>query len=342
MLANILFKLARSEVFGAKGAAGNTSEAFRLTREFPRKFKPKRDSSTKAKFFAGDFHGVSVFNGVNADGQPFTTVYVRIWKCGNNQIRRMEQNLNKPFNGTYRNKLPITQTFKKYLPAVYKKHSKSNLPPMPPPCVYTALRDPVSHFLSGYNEVEVRQLGEYNNKSSTDFPVKSKRALYHHAFPYSENSPELRKTRFKAFVEDLLLEKKVFGQHVVYLHFFAMSRVLVPLKKHKVELKYIPGLSNITSVWPRFMSSTCPNFPAPDTIPKMAIGGQHKSSKDRLGLYKAAKEVWAEGGPIARSICILHAFDYACFPELAENMPLLCKFVYRDHAEDIVRIGTEH
>jgi hypothetical protein len=28
MLANILFKLARSEVFGAKGAAGNTSEAF--------------------------------------------------------------------------------------------------------------------------------------------------------------------------------------------------------------------------------------------------------------------------------------------------------------------------
>jgi hypothetical protein len=209
---------------------------------------------------------------------------------------------------------------------------------MPPPCVYTAVRDPVSHFLSGYNEVEFRQLGEYNNKSSTGFPS----APYHHAFPYSEDSPELRKTRFKAFVEDLLREEKVFGQHWQYRHFYDMSRVLVPLKKHKVELKYIPGLSNITSVWPRFMSSTCPNFPALDTIPKMPISGQHRSSKDRLGLYKAAKEVWAEGGPISRSICILHAFDYACFPELAKNIPLLCKFVYRDHAEDIVRLGTKH
>jgi hypothetical protein len=63
-LANMVFKLARSEVYLMEGAAGNTGAPFRLTRPPPKTIEKKRDSMTLEAFFAGDF-GLSVLHGVN-------------------------------------------------------------------------------------------------------------------------------------------------------------------------------------------------------------------------------------------------------------------------------------
>jgi len=102
-----------------------------------------------------------------------------------------------------------------------------------------------------------------------------------------------------------------------------MSRVLVSLKQYGQKLTgYIPDLANLTSIWPDFMSSRCPQFLDRDSIPTMRVDGQHDSSKDRLGLYRAAKDVWAEGDPISRSLCLVHAFDYACFDDLPGGIPV--------------------
>ena len=347
-LSSALFDLARSEVFaeddpriaiaaeltdrGAKSTNASTSGGL---------------SKTQMKFFAGEF-GSSVFQGVNEKGDPFLTVYAKIWKCGNNQIRFMEKKLFKHVNGTYTDHLQLSQTLGKFIPNMYDSgdeydaNANTNTN-MPPPCIYTAIRDPISHFLSGYNEVEVRQLGEYNNQSHPDWPTHSKPAPYHRKYPYSNESSDLRKHRFKAFVEDLLLEDPTFGSNYVYSHFFAMSRILVILKKYNLGLTgYIPQLDNITSTWPSFVSSECANFPAKESIPIMTKQGQHRSSRDRLGLYQAAKEVWKEDGPISRSLCLLHAFDYACFQDLPEKIPSLCRSVYQDYAETIVRVGTKN
>ena len=317
LLSAYLFQLARAEVF-AEGDPRIVSKGTNSSSDPP---------ITQMKFFAGEF-GASIFKGVNEKGESFATVYVKIWKCGNNQIRWMEKKLYKHLNGTYdmlqlSNALQVEST--------------------PPPCIYTAVRDPISHFLSGYNEVEVRQLGEYNNQSAVDWPSHSKPAPYHLSVPYSSESHELRQERFRKFVQDVLLEEPTFGQHYVYSHFFPMSRILVVLKKYDKELTaYIPQLENITSTWPTFLSSTCENFPAPEVIPTMRMQGQHRSSHDQLGLYRAAKEVWKEAGPISRSLCLLHAFDYACFADLPEKIPALCREVYQEHAEEIIEFARKH
>ena len=319
LLSSLLFMLARSEVFAEDDPRARAANHTRASTGHP--------SKTQLKFFSGEY-GASVFRGFNEKGDRFATVYVRLWKCGNNQIRWMEQKLFKHFNGTYE---------RMHLWNALRAGNS------PPPCIYTAVRDPIAHFLSGYNEVEVRQLGEYNNQSAADWPSSSKPAPYHISSPYSSESPYLRQERFKAFVEDVLLEEPTFAIHYVYSHFFPMSRILVNLKKHDLELTgYIPQLENITSTWPTFMSSNCENFPSPEVIPTMKEQGQHKSSRDRLGLYRAAKEVWKEAGPIARSLCLLHAFDYACFEDLPERIPALCRSVYQDYAQQILDRGSRN
>jgi hypothetical protein len=56
--------------------------------------------------------------------------------------------------------------------------------------------------------------------------------------------------------------------------------------------------------------------------------GVHDSSLDEMGFYRAAKDVWAEQGDIARALCILHSFDYACWDDLPDGIPELCQDVY--------------
>mmetsp|Transcript_29170 Transcript_29170/g.29601 ORF Transcript_29170/g.29601 Transcript_29170/m.29601 type:complete len:328 (+) Transcript_29170:45-1028(+) len=279
-------------------------------------------------FFHGDF-GASVFMGINDTGGNFSTIYARIFKCGNNQIRAMEHEFFQYHGGQYRDGGQRKDHVSLAKALAHGKRYEG-----PPPCIYTAIRDPISHFLSGYNEVEFLLLDQKKNRKFQPFL-----APYHRAFPYSKNSTVLRKKRFLAFVEDLLLENKILGSHYVYLHFYPMSRILRVLRKYNTNLTgYINGLESLTSTWPDFMVSTCGGelgFPSRERLPvEMKVAGQHDSSNDPLGLYQAAKDVWAEQGPIARALCLLYAFDYACFPKLP--IPALCRSVYRDHSNTIV------
>lgn len=92
---------------------------------------------------------------------------------------------------------------------------------------------------------------------------------------------------------------------------------------------YLPSLRNLTQAWPAFLKETCPELP--DDMPEMGLAGQHESSEDRLGLYRAAKSVWEEGGPTARALCAIHAFDYACFDH-SDGVPDLCQDVFESKA----------
>jgi len=332
------------------------------------------------KFFDFDW-AVSAYHG---DPNNFQTVYVTVWKCANEQIRSMEKELFKDkqrFNGTYTEDgegevMSLYNALEKVGLIDFVRHKKNrniivrfNAPPPPPPlppCIYTAIRDPISHFLSGYNEVEYRMLVEYAN----DTTEKKHHAPYHYVVPYThiddsvrndnnnginfdssdgddENSKKAllrdhlhgrRKERFEAFVKDFLRQEATLASNLEYEHVFSMTRILTSLAKFNQTLTgYVPTIENITSKWPAFISKTCPGAPPLHKMPKMQIQGQHKSSKDPLGLYEAAKDVWKEGGPISRALCLLHAFDYACWKDLPAGIPDLCMEVYHKHAARILK-----
>ena len=110
-----------------------------------------------------------------------------------------------------------------------------------------------------------------------------------------------------------------------------MSRgcILGGLADHNLTLTdYLPSLSNFTTVWPAFVRKTCPGLSNNLFETPMQIGGQHTSSNDPLGTYAAAKSVWKDQGHIAKALCILHAFDYACFDKISNSIPPLCLEVY--------------
>ena len=127
--------------------------------------------------------------------------------------------------------------------------------------------------------------------------------------------------------------------NTVFSRTFSMSRVLIVLANFNVSLTgYIPSVENIVMVWPHFVSKICPGGAPPfEEFLKMEIAAQHETLKDPLvGLYKAAKDVWRERGPIARSLCLLSAFDYACWKDLPEGIPHLRMEVYHKHSAGIL------
>mmetsp|Transcript_15819 Transcript_15819/g.20684 ORF Transcript_15819/g.20684 Transcript_15819/m.20684 type:complete len:449 (+) Transcript_15819:47-1393(+) len=347
MLATTLFRLGRAEVFSNGNERDDEHGTFAPTRpvNLDERHFYKRNytygmSTFLNRFYSGTFGGGTLFHGKmkrqtggDGSGREFVTLYMKVWKCGNNQIRLMEKQLYR--SGSVRGKYSANNL--DHIMARLKSIQRQNQNLLPPTCIYTAIRDPISHFLSGYNEMEYRQLSK-DAKPTERLPKKFREAPFHREFPYSSDNHELRKRRFQAFVEDVLLEKPVLVSNWIYIHFYPMSRILVSLKQHGLKLTgYIPDLANLTSTWPDFMSSRCPQFLDRDSIPTMRVNGQHESSKDRLGLYRAAKDVWAEGGPISRSLCLVHAFDYACFDDLPGGIPVNpCQSVYRQYAKEII------
>jgi hypothetical protein len=346
-LARTLFRLARMEVF-------DENDPTIVNRTFSNANGNGGPTRTLSTFFAGDW-GASIIYGGHANNinpSNFTTLYVRIWKCGNDQIRSMERTLSttlaskgnkQKLTGTYLSDITLwhgldTSAYTSNNP----KESSSDDSPIVPPCIYTVIRDPISHFLSGYNEAETRILG-YDLKVFSGGMRKYAWAPYLTAVPYSNSSESLRRLRFSEYVKDLLREDETLSRHYMYSHSFSMSRILSILSRFNVTLTgYIPTLQNITSTWPNFISSTCPGAPSIDMIPQMGTKGQHKSSKDTTQLYKAAKDVWAEAGPIARSLCMIHAYDYACWENLPDGIPNLCKDVYEKYAEQIITYGSQN
>lgn len=274
-----------------------------------------------AKFFVGEFGGASVY--MDEKNPKLTTTYPRIYKCGNNQVRSMEKivwwnNDTKISNGTYFAEMPLRTAVN----SLYDRNTSQYKRPGEV-CIYTVVRDPISHFLSGYNEADFRVIRGVNlgTKNVTTF------APYFNV-SYTKSN-ETRRQRFTQLVKDVVSEREELVQHYVYSHFFSMSRIL-PIMDHLNQSLsgYLPSVANLETEWPKFMTKTCPEMPPLDTFPPMKTMGQHRSSKDELGLYQAAKEVWNEQGLVARALCVIHAVDYACWQNLPNGIPPLCQKVF--------------
>ena len=129
-------------------------------------------------FYNQDAWGTFVYydDHASSDANPsFQSVYMRAWKCGNNQIFTMTRQMfveSKRYNGTFQVlTLEGTDTALKKVGLLGKATS-----PMISPCIYTTVRDPILHFLSGYNEVEFRTL-------------EKEQPFFEHVAPYHKDVP---------------------------------------------------------------------------------------------------------------------------------------------------------
>jgi hypothetical protein len=336
-------------------------------------------------FYDGGF-GYTMF--IDAIDPTNTLIYAPIWKCANNQIHDY---LNRVFNrnkdGTirkksvaignrgdmYLEKLKISDLEYMFFEVLERSKSTDegnhkdafftfNNTARSKPCVFAVLRDPISHFLSGYNEVEYRLLsGAHDAAEALD---NTHKLASYTKIPFDEG-PEKRENRFKTFVRNLLKEHPSFASFYFYKHFASMSRILPTLSRFDLLPEqegassswFLPTIDNLTETFPKFLEDRCPrmafnykqqeeqaqNQQASNIInknnsnntlreshllPPMKRLGGHESSKDGYGTYQAAKNVWHTGGPTARALCALHAMDYACFGDGLGFPPRVCRDVY--------------
>lgn len=301
--------------------------------------EPRRQQRPKIvdKFFKGEFWGMATYQAPNSTS---TLAYLTIWKAGNNFVRSyMKHSLYEKFGGKFNIETELYdwhQWVPELDPTVHANPSST-----PSLCILTAIRDPISHFLSGYNELEYRNLNWYY-----DWTVRHMEDNDNHYGTFPKASVE----RFEQFVVDLLNGCKDMGKfHLDVFHAYPMMRVLTELAELRKRPKilrdksytmpnvkaYMKSITNLSQTWPSFMQESCP-----DSLPKdfhimeekvhleNTTLGSHESSNDTHGFYQAAKTSWKNQGSIAKALCILHTMDYACWRDLPRGIPKLCEEVY--------------
>jgi len=336
---------------------------------------PVKESKIKSSdFFNGVFELTLFMDGNDRDN---TMLYPSIWKCANNQIHTyLELVTNRDADGEVKDKKSLFGHFNdkmawrmnrvhKLQKLLYEGDEESEENLREKPCVFSVIRDPIKRVLSGYNEIDYRLItGEQLavNSQHMERPPFTKipgYSLNHTALRASQSILEMR---FETFVRNLVQEHpSISKENNVFRHIHPMSKILPTLKRldflpdlneNGGDNWFLPMTQNFTQVLPEFIAKTCPRmkhiykrkkgggpkkFPG---FPPVPIDGQHESSNDPFGTYEAAKAVVKKGGPAARALCNVYAFDYACFYNGNESnqgkftklgvadIPSICREVY--------------
>jgi hypothetical protein len=273
-----------------------------------------------------DEEAFAIFFRFNAGGMGYVSqdnkqhmIYLKVFKGGNANIIH---NLKGWFRKSKKNGSDgMLLEFSRILCPASDLHSnkcKSLLIKMPRitrnnTCVITAVRDPVEHFLSAYNEVMYRR-----------FDPNSKRNVIGST------------THFEQFVRDFVGGPVSSGVYQGYqqllemAHLYSPSGILWGLKllrdcqgEHSPQLTaYLPTLQNIGIEFPKMIQRHC-SVPQFDPFEKQAT---HASQTDSYNYHATAEQVWREENATSRALCAIHALDYACFDHIP--VPDICQNVY--------------
>ncbi len=282
-----LFSMART----ALGITSLEFEAARKNRSNLQQGNP--NDALTYRFFHGKFSNAVTYNKGNS-----TVAYIPVWKAANNAIRHW-MTTSLAMQGAVE-RIKIESLF------------NASTQTTNPSCVVTAIRDPISHFLSGYNEIEFRR------QSLQNYSI---RPLY---YDMPHETTEQQNNRFVQFVKDFAMEESKALVHEPFGHVFSMSRVLTTLSSVGGFLSgYLPSIEHLSTEFPSFVTNLCH---LEDELPVIDESmGRHSSSNDPDGFYQTAKNVWYEQGKVARALCAVHAIDYACWKDLPDRVPRVCE-----------------
>jgi hypothetical protein len=286
-----------------------------------------------------DIEFVKKFFTFSAGGVGYTSldtehhmVYLKVWKGANDHIRK---NIEK----RARKKENLWNCDVKFIDLMHNGEPNLNELWSPIPllrrnqtCVVTAVRDPLEHFLSAYNEIEFRSTESFRRQHGVKKNINGK--------SYYERYKNGTDARFERYVSDYIWGA---ASSDVYpslpfsniFHSFSQTGVLWHLKE-QVDLlnvnaprltAYLPSISNVSAAFPNLVATNCPEFEEEFNTPFTKPFG-HASSLDEFGFYAAAKRVWSKQDATSRALCALHLMDYACFDLIP--IPDLCQDVFSD------------
>lgn len=265
---------------------------------------------------------VTLFFKFNAGGYVFTTtlednphhmIYLKMYKCGSTHII---ENLMSWYNTQLKgNVIPSS-----FFPTsdVYKNAQLQRTLYANNACVVTALREPVDHFLSAYNEVMHRRRTRYRRNRISRVQNETTLQLQFEQFVINFiNEPQ---HSYNGRMEELEMT-----------HVYSMSGSLRGLKRlqqchgnhHAPNITaYLPSAQNLNLEFPEMMKRHCP------LIPKLDVFAAQTSQASRLDQYNyhaSARTVWMEGGAVSRALCIIHVMDYFCWDV---PVPAFCEGVF--------------
>lgn len=219
------------------------------------------------------------------------TIYMRIWKAANNQIQIAAQKRLSEGIGSTAGKLIISPDDS--LASLLSKIKEENRS-LDGACIVTAIRDPIEHFLSGYNEIEFRHTAVFPGRLNNSHPLLYSRyrngtKLRFQQFVADYLSGTVQKPCVKDAVGNQICQDDWHWHRLEFGHIWSMAGILWELHRSGMELTaYLPHLQDLVHTWPQFLAKTCPDLP-PDIGHPMDMSGQHESSQDTLGFYKLPK-----------------------------------------------------
>ena len=252
-------------------------------------------------------------------------VYMRIWKCANNNMRCF---------GTALDALNTTSGFQtqewgKMEPVALRKQAGGKKALM-----FSLLREPLGHYLSGFNEMLFRRQDEVNKPFSKCY-VPAFDGLAH-------SSPEkFREFVRQGFASPSAIKLKCWGFDGGWAHVFPMANVLGFTKPDPMDVLFMDISDAETS--PQLLREHFGLTEAQlgiDTVDSNC--GQHPTSNDPLGSYDASKAVAQDPDDrVTDAVCLLLIYDYACFPQyyLQDSR---CKRAFDRHREALEGIVRPH
>ena len=251
-------------------------------------------------------------------------------RAGNDQIRKnLDATLSqseKDGGKTWIEKGQLLEAFTNGYPGLWSpipQNHRNNT------CVVTAVRDPIEHFVSGYNEMEWRVLHNDHHHWINPKKYVGKNTLL---FARWKNGTDMR---FEQFIVDYIGGAGSSGlfpsiPHSIIYHTFSMAGILWELQRRQQSLTaYLPSIKNMDVEFPKFLREKCKGLPR-EATQTFKSKFDHPSQNDEHGFYSAAKRVvWSNSkgdNKFARALCAIHALDYACFDLIP--VPIVCQTLF--------------
>ena len=283
-LGEALFDMAWDELFPDGGEGNRTGGQQRK----------KGTPPLPGTFYSGDYWGAITYRERNRPA----VVYIVVWKSASNFIHgRIHQLADSQPAANFTKNLEIEDVVEL----------------LPDACFVTAVRDPIAHFISAYNEIEFRNLDWYDDWTARRGDNETWYGRY----------PKATEGRFTRFIADLLeerTEKKMTHFPSDMWHVYPQSRILKRLADLDVFagngnpenstqnglLHILNTTSGIESKLDGFLHQSCPESFSDHSVAaerrekeknqtkeklrggKEKLPGQHESSLDKAGFYGTA------------------------------------------------------